>query len=199
MKRLLALLFLLTSPAWASDAVLVWSPSSTATSYTARWGTAPGTYSQSAVSIPTTLTFANGAMFQNVRNYLVVTASNASGTSGFSTEISGFPRPTITGAVAAQETGFIRLTVIGTNFSDGISTTDIELPGMTILAVTRISANEIHVDYTLDPGTPNDPVDLTVSNGWTDDAGFVASVKSEVFVVPAPGLAPPVPIIMDIH
>jgi len=200
MRWLLLVLFLLSTPIWASDANVSWGPLPTATGYTVHLGIVSGTYPNVTMVSVASLSYDDGTMFQGVRNFLVVTASNVSGTSGFSEEINGFPRPVISSAVPLAEQDFIRMTVLGTNFSDGISAANINLPGMTILAVTWVNVNQILFDYRLDPGTPNDPVNLTVSNEWSGDAGFLKSVTSEVFIVPAPGLnPPPVPILLDIN
>ena len=199
MKKLLALLFLLAAPAGASDANIVWGPAATADTYSVYLGVAPGVYATPVTGITTlSHTFPDNAMTQNVKNFVAVSASNQTGESGLSAEISGFPRPRITGTAVTQETGFIRIAIVGSNFEPSLTAANIDLPGMDIITVTRVSVNEIQVDYTLAPGTPNDPVGLTVSNEWIG-AGFLKSISSEVFLVPEPGFnVPPAPLIMDI-
>jgi hypothetical protein len=198
MRYLLAIFLLLTSPLLASDATFVWTHQGVipADSYSVYVGDIPGAYTISVTGIvPTSYTFPNGTLFQNVRNYVAFTAvSNSAGESANSVEINGFPRPVVTSAVPQQQAGFIRLTVMGANFSDGMGVSDAQIVGMTIIAVNRVSATQLEIDYTLDPGTPNDPADMTVMNVWQGaDPGFVPSLESAVFLVPSLVPLPPIP------
>jgi len=200
MKRLLILLMLCASPLFASDANFVWVPGgpTVADTWSIYIGTTSGTYTPVATGLPTmSYSFPDGSMTPNVRNYVAVTGSNAAGESGFSVEVHGFPRAIITSAVPVQDVGFIRLTITGSNFSDGIATADIVFPGMTVLNVNRVSANQVFVDYTVDPGTPPVSADLTITNKWGDGAGLVVSVISQVF--PVPSLVPPPPVVESIN
>jgi len=209
MRRLLCLLLLACAPALASDVILEWDqPTGGAdpTSYTIYVGTAPGVYGPGITGLPydpglvhQTHTFADGSLTQDARNYVVIAAVNASGESGPSVEISGYPRPTITGTpVPVQDVGFVRLTIDGHNFSDGISTADIALAGMTVISVNRVDATQIIIDYTIDPGTPDVPAAMTISNQWNDTAAsWVASMQSAVVMIPS--LVPLVPVPFDIH
>ncbi len=206
MSQFVALLFLLcASPLFASDANLSWvQPASgaAANSWNVQIGTVSGTHAIVFNSLTPNYSFPDGAMTQDARNYVVVTALGSAGESAKSVEIDGFPRPVITSAVPVDMTSFVRLTVTGFNFSDGLSNVDIDFPGMTIISVTRLSANQLEVDYTVDPGTPPVAADLTVASKWQrgpagGDAGLVVSAISEVF--PVPTLVPLPPVIMDVN
>ena len=201
MKHLSLCLLLLASPLLASDANITWNqpPGGTpAESWSVYIGTAPGVYGAPVTGILVqNYSFPDGAMTLDVRNYVAVSAVNASGESLPSVEVHGFPRAIITSAVPEQQAGFIRLVVNGFNFSDGITSADIDFPGMTVTSVTRVNANLIMIDYTVDPGTPPVAADLTITNKWQDDAGLVVSVISEVF--PVPTLVPLQPVIVDVN
>ncbi len=200
---LLALFF--AAPLFASDANLEWvqpAGGATASSWNVYIGTAPGTHAVVSNTLIPSHSFPDGSMTQDVRNYVVVTALGGSGESAKSVEIDGFPRPVITSAVPVDNTSFVRLTVTGFNFSDGLSNIDIDFPGMTIISATRLTANLLEIDYTIDPGTPPVAADLTVASRWQrgpagGDAGLVVSAISEVF--PVPTLVPLPPIIMDVN
>lgn len=198
MRKLLLPLacWLVAASSFASDGQLIWDtlPGTPAIdTWSVYLGTAPGSYGLviSGLAVPT-YTFPDGAMAQNQRNYIVLTATNVSGESAFSTEVNGFPRAVVTSAVPTQQPGFIRLTIDGSNFSDGIVETDVQIAGMTVVAVTRVSALQLLVDYTIDPGTPDDPAELTIMNIWDDAAGFIVSLPSTIFLVPSLVPAPPI-------
>lgn len=197
MKRFALLMALLLAlPVAASDIIVTWDPSVGATSYNVYLGTAPGTYPLISPSPTSPYTFPDSAMFPNIRNYLAVSALNAAGESGLSQEINGFPRPTIVSALPTDQGGFFRVTVMGTNFSDGLALANVNFVGMTVLSVTRISAMELWIDYTIDPGTNGD-VDLVVSNDWQGAGLANMDVPSVVFLVPSMVPDPPVIIGVD--
>ncbi len=206
MKRL-ALLFLLlcAAPLLASDANIVWTQpagGASASSWNVHIGTVSGAHTIVSNSLIPSYSFPDGAMTQDTRNYVVVTAIGGAGESAKSVEVHGFPRPVITSAVPVDNGSFVRLTVTGFNFSDGLSNIDIDFPGMTIISATRLTPNLLEIDYTVDPGTPPVAADLTVASKWQrgpagGDAGLVVSAISEVF--PVPTLVPLPPIIMDVN
>ncbi len=205
MKRLALLFLLCASPLFASDANLSWvqpSGGAAANSWNVYIGTTSGTHPAVSNSLIPSYSFPDGSMTQDARNYVVVTALGGSGESAKSVEINGYPRPVITSAVPVDMGSFVRLTVTGFNFSDGLSNIDIDFPGMTIISAVRLTANLLEIDYTIDPGTPPVAADLTVASRWQrgpagGDAGLVVSAISEVF--PVPTLVPLPPIIMDVN
>ena len=206
MKRIALLFLLCAAPLFASDANLAWvqpAGGATPSSWSVYVGIASGAHSVTASGLlATNYSFPDGSMMPNVRNYVVVTATGLTGESAKSVEINGFPRPVITSAVPVDMTSFVRLTVGGFNFSDGLSNVDINFPGMTIISVTRLTANLLEIDYTIDPGTPPVAADLTVASKWQrgpagGDAGLVVSAISAVF--PVPTLMPLPPVIMDVN
>jgi len=204
MRWLALLLVLVVSPFMASDADFTWDQPAGAQvdSWNVYIGTTSGTHSLVANPAVMTYSFPDGFMTPNVRNYVVLTAVGPTGESAKSIEVDGFPRPLISAAVPVQDVGFIRLTITGWNFSDGIAAVDVVFAGMTVIGVTRVNSMQLLVDYTVDPGTPPVGADLTVSNTWQrgpagGDAGLVTSLTSDVFLVPT--LVPLPPVIMDVN
>ncbi len=204
MKNLLLIFLLLCcAPLMASDANVTWTqPPSSIGVFVDSWniyvsptaGTYGARFNQLDIFVQN-YSFPDGSMVPNMRNYVVVTAVNLSGESAPSNEANGFPRPVITSAVPVQlAAGVISMTVLGSNLSDDLTTANTTIPGMTIVGVTVVSATEVVIDYTIDPGTTGD-ANLTISNDWT--GGFVASIPSEVFIVPS--LVPLPPVIMDVN
>jgi len=197
-KLLVCLLLLCTSPLFASDAVVTWQASPGASNYVVHLGIASGAYTVATPPVVVlTHTYPDASMFQNVRNYLAITASNAAGSSAFSQEISGFPRSTIATSTVTNMGTFMQMVVTGANFGDGLLASNINFVGMTVLSVIRTNANTLTIQYTVDSGFQDQPTDLVISNTWSGSAGFVDSVPSAVFIVP--GVVPPPPVVESIN
>jgi len=193
-------LVLLCFPALASDAEMTWDQQGAvpADSTSVYFGSVPGAYGPPIIGIVTNMyVFADDQMFQNVRNYVAFTAVNATGESGFSEEVNGFPRPRVTSAVPVDMGTFIQLTINGSNFSDGVGTTDVQITGMAVVGVTRVDATQLLVDYTIDPGTPSGPADMTVVSKWNGASGTLVGPVSVVFLVPSLVPLPPIPTGVD--
>jgi len=92
---------------------------------------------------------------------------------------------------------FIQLTINGSNFSDGVGTTDVQITGMAVVGVTRVDATQLLVDYTIDPGTPSGPADMTVVSKWNGASGTLVGPVSVVFLVPSLVPLPPIPTGVD--
>jgi hypothetical protein len=200
MKRLTALLFLSCSPLFANDVTLTWTAASGAVGYRIHVGQASTDYGQvvDTGAGPTTASL-NSVLVPNTINYLALTAYNAAGESGFSSELAGWPRPIVNAALITDEGSFYRATISGSNFSDlnwSPANVDLQYPGLVVADARRIDSGTLEIDYSCS-GCDNGSATLTINNIWTnpdDPSGLdgVPGVDSSAVVV-IPDVIPPPP------
>lgn len=151
----------------AGDVNLTWDASATAAGYRMYVGTSSGVYGP-----PTETTNTNGSLpglsDGCVEHFTAVTAFNAAGESGFSSEVQFIPRPIVTGV---NEIG--NLLVLGTNFGpavtvevDGIpvaplsaTCTILELPPQSWLAI-QLCNGPVCMTHALGPPLPPTNVEI---------------------------------------
>ena len=150
-----ALLFL-ASPAAAGTISLAWDPVAGATGYHVYYGVQPGTYGPPSPPVATNSYTITG--LQDCQTYYIaIKAYNAAGESpGYSNEVSGWSRPSVTSATDANGTASamqgdqIVMDIMGANFQPG--------------AVVKLNP---------DPGTCSIPTGTTQTWQCTTDADCV--------------------------
>ena len=110
----------MTSPTVAGDLRLLWDPSAGADGYRVYYGTAPGDRSNSMDVGNLTEANING-LADCTTWYLVATAYNSAGESGYSLEVSSWPRAILSNAApsVAEQGRQLQITLSGANFLAG--------------------------------------------------------------------------------
>ena len=181
---LVAALALLASPALAGSVNLLWDPSSRATGYKVYSGSASGSYgTPSNVGNTTQTTF--DTMADCTATFFAVTAFNSAGDSGFSDEISSWPRPepTSLSPLEAEQGTTLNLVIGGNNFEPG-SSVQFSNPGITVNSVTRNSCSQITASLTVSGSAAFGPVNVSVVN--TNGVTGTSSVQFSVVGSPLP-------------
>jgi hypothetical protein len=165
-------------PALAGSVDLVWDPSSGATGYKVHAGAATGSYGTPLdVGSSTQTTFST--MADCTATFFAVTAYNAAGDSGYSNEISSWPRPALASVnpTEAERGATISLVISGNNFEPGASVV-VSNSGVTVNSVTRNSCGQITASITIGGSAPFGTGDVSVvnTNGVTGTSSGVFSV-----------------------
>lgn len=143
-----------STPLSAGTISVAWTPVSNATGYRVYYGQGSGQYTQSKDAGSATETTITG--LQDCADYYVaVKAYNGGGESaGFSNEISGWSRPTVSvPAPASQEQGAqFALHVQGTNFRPG-ATVQIDNPNVHFGSATLVDCQHLDLNVAVEPQT----------------------------------------------
>ncbi len=163
---------ILTSPvllqlhpaAVAGEVQVTWGQSATATGYKLYRGTAPGTYSSSS-DVGNSLGASATGLTDCQTWYFAATAYNSAGESGFSGEVSSWPRPVLSSSnPAVVELGKQAvLAIAGTNFKVG-DTFQFTNPGVQITAATVASCNQLSLTVSVAANAPTGPTNLIVTH-----------------------------------
>jgi hypothetical protein len=149
---LAAILLAAIEPALAGTISIGWDPVPTATGYRVYYGTASRAYTGVLdVGSRTEATLENLADCRTW--YVAVKAYNAAGESAsFSDEVSGWPRPAITGAnpSAAKQGDQVTVDILGTNFETG-ATVEIDNPHVSLRSVRTLACDRIQLVMTIEP------------------------------------------------
>jgi len=142
----------LFSPSLMAGSIdLAWNTSSGASGYRVHFGTSTGQYTSSVdVGNVTQTTLASLADCNT--SFFAVSAYNAAGESGFSGEVSSWPRPglTTTNPLAALQGSQFTLSLSGSNFQPG-STLEIDNPNVLLNGTTVVSCNQVQAVATVEP------------------------------------------------
>jgi hypothetical protein len=169
---------LLGLEAAAGDLGFAWNASSGATGYRLHYGATSGTYTGS-VDVggvtQTSLTTVPDCTTQ----YYAVTAFNSAGESGYSTQVSSWPRPrtTSTSVSTAQRGTTVPLTLTGANYQAGTTVT-FSTTGVTASGISVGTCNQLTMNVTVSGTAPIGPTTITVTspNGVVGAASGLLSV-----------------------
>lgn len=130
---------------------LAWDASSGATGYRVHWGPSSGNYTSSQDVGNTTQTLLTGV--QNCTDtFFAVTAYNSAGESGFSNEISNWPRPEVNSASpsSARQGELFTMNINGNNFKPG-ATIEIDNDHVFLDSASVQACDRIQVSTTVEP------------------------------------------------
>jgi len=169
------------APAFAGDVNLSWNPSSGATGYKVHSGGSAGNYGP-FVDVGNVTQATYSGMADCAATYFAVTAHNTAGDSGFSNEVSSWPRPVLSGTsdAEAQRGDQLNLVITGMNFQPGaslqFSNPDIAINSMTIDACGQITSS-----ITVGSSAAFGPTEISVvnPNGVTGTAAGLFSVVGD--------------------
>jgi len=179
----------LSFPVSAGDVNLSWDTSANASGYRVHRGTVSGNYSSSSDEGNTTSTTIPG-LADCTTWYFAVTAYNTAGESGYSAEVSSFPRALLSTAAPStvEQDTQTSITVSGLNFRSG-DTVALSNPGVQIDSVSVSSCNVMILTVTADADAPVGAVDVTVthpSGVAATAAGLLTVEDGNTMEVPAP-------------
>jgi hypothetical protein len=160
-----AFVIILTSfPVWAGEVNLSWDPSANAAGYRVHRGTGPGDYSTPSDEGNTTSATIPG-LADCVTWYFAVTAYNAAGESGFSTEVASFPRAWMNSAAPSnvEQGAETNITVSGLNFRPGDVVT-VANSGVQVDAVDVSACNQLTLTVTVASDAPTGAADVTITH-----------------------------------
>jgi len=165
---LLSTSLLAALPVSAGTIAVAWDPVTDPdlAGYRVSWGTSSGNYTQQQdVGLVTSVTLSGLA--DCTTYYVAVKARDAAGnlSAGFSNEISGLPRPAVTGVAPASAEQGLQLDVVisGVNFMNG-ATLQLGNPGIAVNSVTVNSCSQITANITVASGAATGAVTLDVTN-----------------------------------
>ncbi len=169
----------------AGTITLAWDSVPDATGYKVYYGTASGQYTGALeTGSATETTIQNLADCTNW--YVAVKAYNSAGESQqFSAEVSGWPRPVITGASpsAAEQGDQLTIELQGINFHTG-ATVEIDNPNIVLQSVQALSCNRIQMLMTVEPTAANvRPAAIGLSSFTVVDPDNVFGTRSNAFEV----------------
>jgi hypothetical protein len=158
-----AMLLVATTTSAAGEVNLSWDPSATASGYKVYHGASSGLYTVSDDVENTTTTPVNGLPDCATR-YFAVTAYNAAGESGYSSEVASWPRAVFTSADPAivERDTQVSVTISGTNFRD-VDTIGFSNPGVQIDAATA-TCSVMTLTLTIAANAQLGPVDISVTH-----------------------------------
>ncbi|HXV75661.1 MAG TPA: hypothetical protein VD788_05020 [Candidatus Polarisedimenticolaceae bacterium] len=161
----LAVLAVACGVAHAGEVNLSWDPSSGASGYRVFSGSSSGSYGSpqdvgSATTVPIT------TVPDCTTTYFAVTAYNGAGESGFSQEVSSWPRPVLSSIndPDAQRGESVTLVIGGANFQPG-SSVAIPATGVVLNSATIDSCNQLTLGVSVQATAPFGPVEILVTNG----------------------------------
>jgi hypothetical protein len=148
---LLGFTLLLAPGPHAGTLGLAWNSSANATGYRVHYGPNPGNYTNT-VDVGNTTQATLNSLGDCSTWYFAVTAYNGAGSSGFSDEVSSWPRPTVSSASPAKvmQGRQVTLTINGGSFADG-ATLEIDNPHVFLENVATVSCGEIELLATVEP------------------------------------------------
>ena len=175
---------LLVTPARAGEIVLAWDSVPGATSYKVYYGPSSGSYTQSVTTSSPTATVTGLADCTNW--FLAVKAVNSAGEStGYSNEVSGWPRPAVTGIspTSAMQGDQLLIDISGTNFQSG-AVVDMGDPKIIVGSAQVTSCRSMQVLTTLEPRAANQkPAKVGNVKVTIENPDSVFGDRSDVFRV----------------
>jgi hypothetical protein len=150
---LLGFTLLLAPGPHAGTIGLSWDSSANATGYRVHYGPNPGSYTNT-VDVGNTTQATLNSLGDCSTWYFAVTAYNGAGSSGFSEEVSSWPRPAVGSASPEKvmQGRQVTLTINGGSFADG-ATLEIDNPHVFLENVATVSCSEIELLATVEPTT----------------------------------------------
>jgi len=170
-------------PTFAGDLNVSWDPSTDATGYRIHYGPSPSQYDHSFDVGNATQTNLN-SLGDCMTWYFAATAYNVAGESGFSAEVTSWPRPVLGLASpnAAEQGRQLDVSISGTNFQVG-TTVSFSDPAIAVNSVTVSSCTELSVNLTIGNAAGVGPVVVTAAhpNGVSGEspALFVVEAASD--------------------
>jgi hypothetical protein len=164
--------------AHAGDLGFAWNASTGASGYRLHSGATPGNYT-STVDVGGTTQTSLATVPDCTNQFYAVTAYNSAGQSGYSTEVSSWPRPRV--ASTSQSTGqrgtTVALTLSGANYQAG-TTVSFSTTGVSASAVTIGSCNQLTLNVTISATATIGPTTISVTspNGVIGTAAGLFSV-----------------------
>jgi len=199
--KTLAVLFLIlmlapAALAQTNEALLSWDASVGARGYRIYCGTQAGNYNAPGYPLDVGLVTERMVAFQaeGVEFFCVVSAYNGAGESGYSTEVSSFPRPEAVDMPSSCAPGpgsdvACTGTLAGFNFAPDLGVA-FGTVGVTTTRVTRNSSREAVVEYTIPGTTQPGPSDLILTQGTLDPVVLQDFVVISPVVLPTPPANP---------
>jgi len=169
-------------PAGAGDLGFAWNPSTGATGYRLHYGATSGSYT-STVDVGGTTQTSLASVPDCTTQYYALTAYNSAGASGFSNQVSSWPRPRITST--NQSTGqrgtTVPLTLTGANYQSGTTVT-FSAAGVTANSISIGSCNQLTMNVSISSSATIGPTTITV----TSPAGVVGTATGLFSVIGTP-------------
>ena len=166
----------------AGDLGFAWNPSTGATGYRLHAGATSGNYTTSVDVGGTTQTSLTTAPDCTTQFY-AVTAYNSAGQSGYSSEVSSWPRPRV--ASTSQSTGqrgtTVAVTLTGANYQSG-TTVSFSTTGVTASGVTIGSCNQLTMNVTISATAVIGPTTISV----TSPSGVIGTAAGLFSVIGTP-------------
>ena len=196
MKRLPVLLLLLAPIVAAGEVHISWGPSTAATGYRVFHGTATGVYGSPPIDVGMVQEHTL-VLPDDQASFVAVKAYNAAGESGFTPEITGWPRATLAGSIGEDcVQGSVPLacvlSITGSNFAPGTQVT-FDNPNVVVGAVTVFSATSLTVAVTIATPAQGATVNLGVQHGWLNADGTPAGTVATSTMVTTPIVLPSIP------
>jgi hypothetical protein len=161
-------LLLFAVPASAGTTSLSWDavPDTDLAGYKIYWGTSPGTY-PNVFDVGNVTAYTLTGLNDCTVYYLAVKAYDAAGnlSVGYSNEISGMARPTVTSGnpIAASQGSSLNLSLTGTNFRSG-ATVLFSGPGITVNSVAVGSCTSLTANISIASSATTGARDVSVKN-----------------------------------
>lgn len=179
------------TPVSAGTISIAWDAVADASGYRVYYSTTSGSFSDAqSIDVGNVLGTTVNGLTDCTTWYLAVKAYNSAGSSpNFSNEITGYARPTLSGApVAVMQGDQLLIDITGTNFETG-ATVEIDNPYILIQSATSLSCTRFQFLATVEPiaqdARPAQIGDFDVTIVNPDDVFGTGSDKFEVLVNPA--------------
>jgi hypothetical protein len=166
--------------AWAGDVVLSWDPSGGASGYKIYHGTSSGQYG-TPIDVGNVTQSTVNSLTDCATHYFATTAYNVAGESGFSTEVTSWPRAMLTSVapVSGDRGTQLTLTLSGNNFEAG-DVVSFSNAGVTVDSVSVDACAQLTVNVTVGTSATVGATDITVTH-----SSGVAVSASGLFTVTA--------------
>jgi hypothetical protein len=172
------LVLALGTGASAGDLGFAWNASAGATGYRLHYGDTSGTYT-STVDVGGTTQTSLTTVPDCTTQYYAVTAYNSAGQSGFSSQVSSWPRPRVasTSQPSGQRGTTVSLTLTGANYQPGTAVT-FSTAGVTASSISVGSCNQLTMNVTISATAAIGPatINVTSPNGVVGTASGLFSV-----------------------
>lgn len=165
----------------AGSVNLTWNQSPSATGYKVYSGGGSGSYDSNTDVGGANQTEVSG-MPDCTPTYFAVTAYNVAGESGYSSEISSWPRPVVSGTSDAdgRRGEQISLVITGVNFHSG-ATVQFSNPDVSVDSVSVDACGQVTASITIGASAPFGPTEISVvnPNGVTGTAAGLFEVVGD--------------------